>query len=69
MLEQYEICYMGKIAGDWQKYQMQQSCQRTMSGNRLLDLTTEQIRIRKELLLVFSSCIGSRISNKEVECL
>jgi hypothetical protein len=69
MLEQYELCYMGQIAGDWQKDQMQQSCQRAMSGNRLLDLTTEQIRIRKELLLVFSSYIGSRISNKEVECL
>jgi len=58
---------MGQIAGDWQKGQMQQSCQRAMSGNRLLDLTTEQIHIRKELLLVFSSYIGSRISNKEVE--
>jgi len=56
---------MGQIAGDWQKEQMQQSCQRAMSGN-LLDLTTEQIHIRKELLLVFSSYIGSRISNKEV---
>jgi hypothetical protein len=69
MLEQYELCYMGQIAGDWQKDQMQQSCQRAMSGNRLLDLTTEQIqvRIRKKLLLVFSSYIGSRISNKEVE--
>jgi hypothetical protein len=38
-----------------------------MSGNRLLDLTTEQIHIRKELLLVFSSYVGSKISNKEVE--
>ena len=69
MLEQYELCYMGQIAGDWQKDQMQQSCQRAMSRNRLLDLTTEQIHIRKELLLVSSSCIGSRISNKKVECL
>jgi len=38
-----------------------------MSGNRLLDLTTEQIHIRKELLLIFSCYIGSRISQKEVE--
>jgi len=45
---------------------MQQSCQGAMSGNRLLDLKTEQVQIRKELLLVFSSYVGSRISNKEV---
>jgi hypothetical protein len=37
-----------------------------MSGNRLLDLTTVQIHIRKELLLVYSSYMESRISNKKV---
>jgi len=43
MLEQYELCYLSQIAGDCQKDQIQQSCRRAMSGNRLLDLTTEQI--------------------------
>jgi hypothetical protein len=57
---------MGQNAGEWQKDEMKQSCQRAMSGNRLLDLTTMQIHIRKELLLVYSSYMGSGISNKEV---
>jgi hypothetical protein len=57
---------MGQNDGDWQKDETQQSCLRAMSGDRLLDLTTMQIHTRKELLLVYSSYMGSRISNKEV---
>jgi hypothetical protein len=54
---------MGQVTGDCKRTR----CKRMISGNRLLDLTTEQIHVRKELLLIFSCYIGSRISQKEVE--